>query len=469
MIDIRRPWGLEWYSDDSSIIRHNTMVWRPASQCFFNVTCGQDRDHQQDPGSAGNRDRGLRQHRAGRHRPRQRQPQRPQHQRAERHLRRSHDHLRGTPPRRRFGRGTRGVRRARRGDPLSGPRLTRRGVARIPDRSTAAKSRAPERSASTAHQRPNRTRATAAAIFESPPDPSRPAPRTGATRLDAISSPGVTPGGRGGRPEDVDGRPRQGGGRARLRGLRLDRDQRHDRIGAHGQHVGLGDPRRPPRPRPGAAMPAPSAAAAANRPRRARSPGSRPDRRAAALPTRSPAAWPARPTRPGMVSTSAGCASMSCDRGVSSSTRACATARRLRGSARSLGRGHDRDQQAEPDQDASPPEHPQEGMKFHRLVRSASDRVIGELARPPALPEASEEDHRRAGDREREQERQCRNLPLDALVDHLAAAPCRAGRGGPGPPPAFAPAARDRPGSCAARPPPRSPSFSALSALGAWE
>ena len=40
VIDIRRPWGLEWYSDDSSIIRHNTMVWRPASQCFFNVTCG---------------------------------------------------------------------------------------------------------------------------------------------------------------------------------------------------------------------------------------------------------------------------------------------------------------------------------------------------------------------------------------------------------------------------------------------
>jgi len=40
VIDIRRPWGLEWYSDDSSIIRHNTIVWHPASQCFFNVACG---------------------------------------------------------------------------------------------------------------------------------------------------------------------------------------------------------------------------------------------------------------------------------------------------------------------------------------------------------------------------------------------------------------------------------------------
>ena len=26
VIDVRRPWGIEWYSDRDSIIRHNTVV-----------------------------------------------------------------------------------------------------------------------------------------------------------------------------------------------------------------------------------------------------------------------------------------------------------------------------------------------------------------------------------------------------------------------------------------------------------
>lgn len=41
VIDIRRPWGIEWYSDNGSIIRHNTVRYYPGSQCNFNATCGQ--------------------------------------------------------------------------------------------------------------------------------------------------------------------------------------------------------------------------------------------------------------------------------------------------------------------------------------------------------------------------------------------------------------------------------------------
>ena len=40
VIDVRRPWGIEWYSDRDSIIRHNTVVYYPASQCNFNTPCG---------------------------------------------------------------------------------------------------------------------------------------------------------------------------------------------------------------------------------------------------------------------------------------------------------------------------------------------------------------------------------------------------------------------------------------------
>ena len=40
VIDIRRPWGIELYSDVNSIVRHNTVVYYPGSQCFFNTPCG---------------------------------------------------------------------------------------------------------------------------------------------------------------------------------------------------------------------------------------------------------------------------------------------------------------------------------------------------------------------------------------------------------------------------------------------
>lgn len=40
VIDVRRPWGIEWYSDRNSIIRHNTLIYHAASQCAFNQTCG---------------------------------------------------------------------------------------------------------------------------------------------------------------------------------------------------------------------------------------------------------------------------------------------------------------------------------------------------------------------------------------------------------------------------------------------
>lgn len=40
VVDIRRPWGIELYSDTNSIVRDNTVVWYPASQCDFNTPCG---------------------------------------------------------------------------------------------------------------------------------------------------------------------------------------------------------------------------------------------------------------------------------------------------------------------------------------------------------------------------------------------------------------------------------------------
>ncbi len=41
VIDIRRPWGIELYSDKNSIVRHNTMRWYAAASCSFNIPCGQ--------------------------------------------------------------------------------------------------------------------------------------------------------------------------------------------------------------------------------------------------------------------------------------------------------------------------------------------------------------------------------------------------------------------------------------------
>ncbi len=41
VIDISRPWGIELYSDDSSIVRHNTVRWRPDSDCEYSgQECG---------------------------------------------------------------------------------------------------------------------------------------------------------------------------------------------------------------------------------------------------------------------------------------------------------------------------------------------------------------------------------------------------------------------------------------------
>ena len=42
VVDIHRPWGIELYSDVDSIVRHNTVVWKPDSGCdFTGMTCGQ--------------------------------------------------------------------------------------------------------------------------------------------------------------------------------------------------------------------------------------------------------------------------------------------------------------------------------------------------------------------------------------------------------------------------------------------
>ena len=41
VVDTRRPWGIELYSDEGSIVRHNTVRWYPDSECSFGGTeCG---------------------------------------------------------------------------------------------------------------------------------------------------------------------------------------------------------------------------------------------------------------------------------------------------------------------------------------------------------------------------------------------------------------------------------------------
>lgn len=40
VIDVRRPWGIEWYSDENSIIRNNTVVYYPPVDCNFGTQCG---------------------------------------------------------------------------------------------------------------------------------------------------------------------------------------------------------------------------------------------------------------------------------------------------------------------------------------------------------------------------------------------------------------------------------------------
>jgi hypothetical protein len=41
VVDIPRPWGIELYADRNSIVRHNTVVYRPDSNCSFGgLTCG---------------------------------------------------------------------------------------------------------------------------------------------------------------------------------------------------------------------------------------------------------------------------------------------------------------------------------------------------------------------------------------------------------------------------------------------
>lgn len=42
VVDTRRPWGIELYSDEGSVVRHNTVRWYPDSECVFGGTeCGQ--------------------------------------------------------------------------------------------------------------------------------------------------------------------------------------------------------------------------------------------------------------------------------------------------------------------------------------------------------------------------------------------------------------------------------------------
>jgi hypothetical protein len=41
VVDIRRPWGIELYSDKNSIVRHNTMRYYAPASCSFNIACGQ--------------------------------------------------------------------------------------------------------------------------------------------------------------------------------------------------------------------------------------------------------------------------------------------------------------------------------------------------------------------------------------------------------------------------------------------
>jgi hypothetical protein len=39
VVDIHRAWGIEWYSDTNSIIRHNTVVYHGGA-CYYNSACG---------------------------------------------------------------------------------------------------------------------------------------------------------------------------------------------------------------------------------------------------------------------------------------------------------------------------------------------------------------------------------------------------------------------------------------------
>ena len=40
VVDIARPWGIEWYADKNSIIRHNTVVYRSTGSCEYGDACG---------------------------------------------------------------------------------------------------------------------------------------------------------------------------------------------------------------------------------------------------------------------------------------------------------------------------------------------------------------------------------------------------------------------------------------------
>ena len=55
VVDVPRDWGIELYSDSGSIVRHNTVVWHPASYSEFNTGTGDiDIDRKtQDPAGTG--------------------------------------------------------------------------------------------------------------------------------------------------------------------------------------------------------------------------------------------------------------------------------------------------------------------------------------------------------------------------------------------------------------------------------
>ena len=40
VVDIGRPWGIEWYADKDSVIRHNTVVYRAPGSCEYGDACG---------------------------------------------------------------------------------------------------------------------------------------------------------------------------------------------------------------------------------------------------------------------------------------------------------------------------------------------------------------------------------------------------------------------------------------------
>jgi len=55
VVDIRRPWGIELYSDNGSIVRHNTVQWHADADCLFDgPQCGQidiNRKDEDPPGT----------------------------------------------------------------------------------------------------------------------------------------------------------------------------------------------------------------------------------------------------------------------------------------------------------------------------------------------------------------------------------------------------------------------------------